>query len=200
MIAQPKPDAGTSPGMPSRRRGRRQFHVPRVARQAIILAVVWLLTACGSSNSVDRLGADPSSAEPPELVVKVEATKEGKPTGTPPPESEAGAVATRFATAWARPDVPAERWWADIRPLCAHQYAPLLRSIDPADITIRRITGPTEAVGRHAGDRTYAIPTDAGTLHITVTPQAGQWKVNGQVFLPEGLTTVPNPPQPKPTP
>jgi len=101
----------------------------------------------------------------------------------PPPPAQAAQVVTRFATAWARPALPADRWWSDIAPWCEQRFAALLRSVDPANIPASKVTGPPlPAAGGQPGLITYTVPTDAGTLTVSVAALAGKWQVTNNDF------------------
>jgi len=88
-------------------------------------------------------------------------------------------VAERFVTAWARPDLPVEAWQADVIPLATPTFAAQLRSVQPANVPARQVTGnPVEGTTTElAADVT--VPTDAGALLVELALMSGTWKVSG---------------------
>ncbi len=100
-----------------------------------------------------------------------------------PPASQASVIATRFARAWARPDTPPAVWWAEIAPLCEPTFAGTLQTVDPAMIPATTVTGaPTATTPSSSTLRVFLIPTDAGTLTVTVVATAGAWMVSDNDF------------------
>ncbi|MDP9792574.1 hypothetical protein J2S43_001086 [Catenuloplanes nepalensis] len=86
-------------------------------------------------------------------------------------------VAVRFAGAWARPGLPADRWREDVAALATAEYATMLRTVDPADVPATRITGqpwPRESTTLRV---IVDVPTDAGTLRIVCVAPHGRWLV-----------------------
>lgn len=86
-------------------------------------------------------------------------------------------AAVSFAGAWARPDLPADRWREDITVLATTEYATLLRTVDPANVPATRIVG--QAVPRESTTLrvTVDVPTDAGTLTVFCVAPHGRWVV-----------------------
>jgi hypothetical protein len=112
-------------------------------------------------------------------------------TKTPPepePSADPSATAATFAHAWTRHDLSQDQWWALLLPLCTHQYAPLIRTQQLGDVPARRVTSPPRAVATHQQSTTYVVETDAGSLHITLIPQDGRWKVLTSRLYPPGAT------------
>lgn len=72
------------------------------------------------------------------------------------------------------------------------------RSTTPADIPANRVTGTPTLAQRQGDELSYAVPTDAGTLTVTVVVQDGQWKVRRSGLRTPGAVTDPGAPQPKP--
>jgi hypothetical protein len=129
-------------------------------------------------------GDDLSAAPAPETsvyaTVKAEPRKLGPKStdSTLPPERLAVVTATEFATAWARPHLTQEQWWAGVSPWCARQLVPILRTTDHARIPARKVTGAPQLLGRReTGQLRYTVPTDAGPLKLTILAEDGSWKV-----------------------
>jgi hypothetical protein len=107
----------------------------------------------------------------------------------PTPSEDPSTTAAAFARSWIRHDLPQDKWWAQLLPLCTHQYAPLLRTQQVVDVPAQRVTGPPKAVEtQNDGSTTYALETDAGSLHVTLIPQDGRWKVLTSAFYAPGTT------------
>jgi hypothetical protein len=95
-------------------------------------------------------------------------------------------VAAAFATAWARPDLPAATWWRGVAAYAEPGYAELLRSVEPANVPASRVTGTARTVRAAAGLVVVDVPTDAGTCRVTVADTAGtgEWKVSTHSWRP----------------
>ncbi|MEU1842265.1 hypothetical protein [Micromonospora sediminicola] len=141
---------------------------------------------------------DPDNAAPP--TTRPAPTVGGAVAGVPTPEAlgrddeddegptapVAGAApaAAAFATAWARPRLDAASWLKGVTPLCVPRFAAQLRTVDPANLPASRITGRPEATHpvRDGGGQ-FAIPTDRGTLLVSVADVEGRWLVTGNDFV-----------------
>ncbi|MFV2021724.1 hypothetical protein [Micromonospora sp. LOL_023] len=101
----------------------------------------------------------------------------------PAPPVQAAPVAAAFATAWARPDLTAQAWWQGVAALCDDGFAAALRTVDPAQVPATRVTGqPVVVEAPEAGAAVYDVPTDAGTLTVTLSDVGGRWVVTGNDF------------------
>lgn len=153
--------------------------LPAHTRGLLVLGGLGALAACGSGPA-DDLSAAPAPETTVYATAKAEPLKlDPKSTdSTPPPERLAVVTATEFATAWARPDLTQEQWWAGVSPWCARQLAPILRTTDHARIPARKVTGAPQLLGqRETGQLRYTVPTDAGPLKLTIIAEDGSWKV-----------------------
>lgn len=102
----------------------------------------------------------------------------------PPPAAQATPVAAQFAVAWARPDLSATAWWQGLAPLCDAGFAALLRTVDPARVPATRVTGPPVATQAPAdGAAEFEVPTDAGTVTVTLAGVDGRWVATGVDFV-----------------
>jgi hypothetical protein len=96
----------------------------------------------------------------------------------PPPLAEAPPVAAGFAGAWTRTSADRASWWAGVAPWCEEGLAEALRTTDPANVPATTVTGPPVQSGGSATEGVrFDIPTNAGTLTITVAALGGVWKV-----------------------
>jgi hypothetical protein len=148
------------------------------------------LAACGHQPA-------PPAAPPPGAAVR-SSTVDGAPggagapstvplpAGTAPPlpaPELAPPVALGFARAWARPDLPADKWWAAVAPWCAPDFATQLRTVDPGNLPATRVTGGAVAAGPPAnGGAVYTVATDGGILTVTVAVVNGRWLATGDDF------------------
>jgi hypothetical protein len=103
--------------------------------------------------------------------------QEFTPGPSTPPDAEANTVVARFAAAWVQRDLPAPQWWAGIAPYCENSYAEQLRTVDPGRVPAGKITGEPKPVQSRSNMAVYDVPTDAGTVQVTVAVVAGRWKV-----------------------
>ena len=95
-----------------------------------------------------------------------------------PALAEANTVAARFAHAWARPEADSQTWWDGVAFWCEEGLADKLRSVEPGNIPATTVTGPPQHTGGSAADGLrFHIPTNAGTLQVTIAALGDQWKV-----------------------
>ena len=98
---------------------------------------------------------------------------------SPPPTSAAAAVAAGFAAAWVNTTADTASWWASIRPWCDDGLAAALRGTDPANVPARQVTGPPVQTGGSAAEGLrFQVPTDTGTLLLTLAAVGGGWRVS----------------------
>jgi hypothetical protein len=150
-----------------------------------LLAV--LCAGCTSGRPTPPTTPPTSAALPP--VASLPPTQAGSPGNdveNPPartPAGQPGTVAADFAVAWARPDLPAERWWTGVAPFCEAGFAQRLRSVDPGNLPATRVTGPpVPASPPSGGVAVFTVPTDGGTLVVTVAAVGGRWLVTDDDF------------------
>ncbi|GAA2470794.1 hypothetical protein [Winogradskya humida] len=86
-------------------------------------------------------------------------------------------VALRFVHAWSRPGLSQPVWYAGVRDLVTPAYARLLAATDPANIPAHAVTGPPVVRSSTTQAVIADIPTDAGTLHVTVIAADRRWWV-----------------------
>jgi hypothetical protein len=142
--------------------------------------VVILTTGCGQPTTPRHRPSAPPAAS---------ATASDPPEGdhgdlyTPGPTlpaapADATTAATAFAQAWARPHLSAGDWWTGIAPLCDQGLADRFRSTDPANVPATTITGPPAPAGPVTAEAALlAVPTDAGTLTVSLIHTATGWRV-----------------------
>ncbi|MEU7935255.1 hypothetical protein [Micromonospora echinofusca] len=154
------------------------------------------LAGCGAEVESGTPGPDLSGPVYPTVsAVEVSPTSTGEAPGTDdhgdegapaalPQAAQAPRVVAAFAVAWARPDLPADVWWQRVAPHCEVGFARALRTVDPAQVPARQVTGrPAVKQAPKAGAAVYEVPTDAGTLIVTLAALAGRWVVTGNDFV-----------------
>ena len=126
------------------------------------------------------------AASPVPVVVDpdLHAHGEGDPVPEPPApvwddaaRADALAAAQTAMTAFARPDVPADAWWAELRPLLSDGGATAYAFVDQTQVPASRVTGPPAlAAGADPRGAPYLarvdVPTDAGTYQLLLVRSA----------------------------
>ncbi len=96
-----------------------------------------------------------------------------------PPSTEASraeviAAAERVITAFARPDLDFDTWFAELEPLLGQDTAMDYVDVDPARIPASRITGSATIVtDYHINLATVDVPTNAGTYRLHMRRDSG---------------------------
>lgn len=91
-----------------------------------------------------------------------------------PAGAEAAAVA--FVRSWAQPGLAEPQWLAALQPLATPTYANVLEDEEPWSVPAHRVTGSPSGRG-DPGGATVTVPTDAGTVVVTVVQVGGSWLV-----------------------
>lgn len=94
-----------------------------------------------------------------------------------PAAPAAVAAALAYVTAWARPDLAPNAWYAAVRGLVVPQYARLLADTDPASVPAHTVTGPARVLSSTTAVVVVAVPTDAGTVQVTVLRTGARWLI-----------------------
>ncbi|RLK12660.1 hypothetical protein DER29_5943 [Micromonospora sp. M71_S20] len=149
-------------------------------RAAIAGVATLLLTACAASQPAPA-GSAPTTGTAAEPAVPT-GTLPADPDGVLPATSVAAdpaavTTALRFVRAWARPDLPAETWWAGVRPYAVPAYAELLATVDPANVPATRLTGGGQVVAATAQRVDVDVSTDAGVLRVVCVRSGHRWLV-----------------------
>lgn len=73
-------------------------------------------------------------------------------------------------TRFARPSMPAKKWWDELSPLLSAQARTDYAYTDPANVPATKVTGkPSLADLDSVHVRIVQVPTDAGTYSITLS-------------------------------
>jgi hypothetical protein len=86
------------------------------------------------------------------------------------------AAAQTAMTAFARPALDYDTWWAELSPLLTQQAQQDYAYVDPANVPATTVTGSGELVDDDASVfvASVEIPTDAGTYTLVLTRADGQ--------------------------
>jgi len=127
--------------------------------------------------------ATPQSSTPPASPVPSGAVNEDTgevvgehavPVWDAAAKASAAHAASAAMTAFLRPELDYETWWADLEPLLTYEAAVGYSYTDPANVPASKVTGP--AVVRD-GDSAYLasveVPTDAGTYTVVLVRADG---------------------------
>ncbi|MEV6925534.1 hypothetical protein AB0M46_13690 [Dactylosporangium sp. NPDC051485] len=154
----------------------------RAAVSLIVLAVA--VAACATSptppaptGSVTAPAVSAGSAQPDDH----DHDHDGVGPTQPPSTGDLAAAhnaGQAFVTAWARPDLPASDWHATVAPLAVPAYANKLSTVDPSRVPATRVTGPAVTVSATASAVLLDVPTDAGTVRVSVVLQDRRWLVD----------------------
>lgn len=109
-------------------------------------------------------------------------TRLPSPPQTPtsaPPATEALTVAEAWGKAWVRhPEGTTAQMWLDgLRPYTTEEYLVEMATVDPANIPANKVTGPPVPKQSFTSSVTANLPTDGGTLAITVIDTPQGWRV-----------------------
>lgn len=159
-------------------------------RLLIVLALVlgaiafWLFNGTPDQGSASPKATATSSTAP--APAQTPPPPVSAPSGDPLDRTAAQDASRAVLTAWARPDQPYDRWWADLQPLLTDDAQESFSFTDPAAIPPLTITGPA-AESENAGDpyvATFYFPTDAGTFGVDVarSPDGGPWQAFSIIF------------------
>ena len=181
------------------------------ARRVMVLALGALLVApvvgCAAGDAAPGQTSSSSAASTPTAAPSATATPPPVSDGDEPMEALDGAGATQAPvwdeaarteaqtlaqqamTAYARPDLPAEQWWAGFSSFLSDQATYDYQWVDPAAVAARAVTGQaavTDDSSVYLAQLT--VPTDAGTYGVLLSREDGPtpWRVE-RITPPESL-------------
>jgi hypothetical protein len=122
-------------------------------------------------------GQQTTSAPPSDLP-----TRQTAPAQTPtsaPPAPKALEIATLWAKAWVThpQGITSEQWLNSLRPYSEEELITVMSTVDPANIPATEVTGPATAIVSYTTSVEASLPTNGGTLSITVISTPQGWKV-----------------------
>jgi len=145
-----------------------------VKRLAVALATI----ALAATGCAPRPRPDPAAVSWPPAPSTSGDTEDGPNPPIPIPAPGAATdAALRFVHAWARPDLEQPAWFAALRDLVTPAYARLLAATDPANVPAHLVTGAPVARSSTSTVLVTDVPTDAGTVRVTLTRVDGRWLV-----------------------
>ena len=156
---------------------------------SVLAALLAVLAAC----STDAAGSRRAGAVET-MVSEVPGHLPGGslPTPLPPPTHDAGssdaalAQATAAVTAFARPGLDAQTWWAELAPLLSPAALEAYAGTDPAEVPASAVTGPAwpgESASNYLA--TVFVPTTAGDYAVLLVREGG-----GAPWLVERISQV----------
>jgi hypothetical protein len=101
-----------------------------------------------------------------------------RPTSAPPAD-EALKVAESWGKAWVNhPEgTTSEKWLDGLRPYTTEEYLVEMATVDPANIPATKVTGRPVPKESYTSSVTANLPTDGGTIAITVIDTPQGWRV-----------------------
>ncbi|MEU4239684.1 hypothetical protein [Actinoplanes sp. NPDC026619] len=136
--------------------------------------------AFAAALAVAGCATGPVQSPPAALSTPVPEPGDEDGAGTAPSAPAAPAAvsaAVGYVTAWARPGLARDSWYAAVRDLVIAQYARLLADTDPATVPARSVTGAARVLTSTTAVVVAAVPTDAGTVEVTVVNSGDRWLV-----------------------
>lgn len=171
------------------------LHSPRRLAALLVglVVLIWLFAAVRPSP-----GAPPSptsaatSAQAPGVSATVNSSSSASrpvvsetssitppaPVATVAPSAPLVEVAVRFVTGWARPDLPAEAWQAELIPLATPAFAAQLRTVVPGNVPARSVNGNPAVGSLSQLQAEVTVPTDAGPVLVALASMGSAWKVS----------------------
>lgn len=92
--------------------------------------------------------------------------------------AEPRTVATAFTRAWLRHELDAPAWLRGVTRYTTSTLAVRLGETDPSNVPAEAITGTASVVNDAADACAVTVPTDTGTLTLTLHRINGQWRVD----------------------
>jgi hypothetical protein len=101
-----------------------------------------------------------------------------KPTSAPPAD-DALKVADSWGKAWVHhpAGTTTDKWLDGLKPYTTEEYLVEMSTVDPANIPATKVTGPPVPKQSYTSSVTANLPTDGGTLAITVIDTPQGWRV-----------------------
>jgi hypothetical protein len=118
-----------------------------------------------------------TSAAPTSLPTRLPSPQQTPTPAAPAPE--ALEVATQWAKAWVNhpAGITSEQWLAGLAPYTTEEYLAVMSSVDPVNVPATEVTGPAGATNSFTSSVEATVPTNGGTLAITVISTPQGWRV-----------------------
>ena len=153
----------------------------RGTRLCLAMAAVAVMVGAGCSNDPVPAATTASVTAPAPPPAGLGGTGTNEDTGelvttSPVPEWDQASRASALGaahdvmTAFARPDLPFDQWWAGLQPMLDQQASRDYSSMDPSVIPVTTVTGEGSLLDE---DSAYiarvAVPTDAGEYTVLLS-------------------------------
>lgn len=137
-------------------------------------------TTTDADSGTDTSGADGGPAtgsDTSDLPTRIESPTQ-KPTAAPP-SADALKVAQAWGAAWVNHPTGTtnEKWLDGLRPYTTEEYLVEMATVDPANIPATKVTGPPVPKASYTSSVTANVPTDGGTIAVTVIDTPQGWRV-----------------------
>ena len=170
----------------------------KIGPALLIVVTAATLTACTAPNDAPAPSPSASSSGPiypdldqftPAPTGAIDAdsgeTHGPRPVPTWDEESRESATAAAVAvmTAYARPDLPFDQWWAGLQPLLDGKATQDYAYMDPARIVATSVTGPAVITDDTSAYVAFVdVPTNAGTYGVVLSRADGRLTVERGLF------------------
>ena len=120
---------------------------------------------------------DPSGSATSDLPTRLPSPTQ-KPTSAPPAD-DALKVVDAWGKAWVHhpAGTTAAKWLDGLKPYTTEEYMVEMSTVDPANIPATKVTGPPVPKQSYTSSVTANLPTDGGTIAITVIDTPQGWRV-----------------------
>jgi hypothetical protein len=152
------------------------MNTARQTLTALLLAAPLVLSGCNRTTPDAVPPATTTSTPSPAAGEADHDDGPGTAVSVSPPTAALDA-ASAYVRAWARPQLDRDTWHAATRHLVTPAYAQLLAETDPANVPAQAVAGPARAVSSTTVVVVADIPTDTGTVRVTLTRIDGRWLV-----------------------
>lgn len=171
--------------------------MPGLPACAAVLGAVLAASGCTNVSADPPVGSPVASSTPVAPPLQPSATVEGhtdedaelepaRPVPIWDAQSQASAAdaAARLLRAFARPDLDAASWWAQLQPLLTPTAAAAYEFTDPANVPVRTVTAaPSEVTSSSAYLAQVTVPTDVGPYVVLLAREGA-----GEPWLAERIT------------
>lgn len=138
-----------------------------------IVFVIWVIAQWS-----DAPDAEPAAQPERGASASASAGASGSAGASVAPVPDPGAAATKFVTAWARPDLTSEQWWAGINAANPDEsLAQALGPIDPVTVPATKVVGPPKVLEQNDSEARVEVATDGPKVIVYLTLIGNVWYV-----------------------
>lgn len=146
----------------------------------------WQVVTARPESDAEPVEPPPTTtAEPETTASETPADRDVAGSGHPahePPSPKAKAKATAaaysFAKAYAHTERSPKKWFAMVAPHAVEQLRKPLTTVDPRNVTAKKLTGKAKIDSLGAMGGRIVVPTSAGPLVLGVTNTGSRWAVS----------------------